>query len=175
MPARRRRRPVPEAASIPGATRGSTAMVGSETAIGLGQRYAFVGLLEAAEDRIATGHGAIHGILDRGLAGEDLLEGVRDLLTDLDEAAKADAAGVARIAGDRQAGNRGLAALVRRLVVEAVGLHVVETGLGDRDIAGDGRPEQRLLGLGDEVEEGGSGLVFLRLVAFQHPERGAAD
>src|SRR5207244_3592004 len=114
----------------------------------LGQRYAFVGLLEAAEDRIAAGHGVIQRILDRGLAGEDLLQGVRDLLADLDEAAEPDAAGVARIAGDRQAGDGGLAALVRRLVVEAVGLHIVEAGLGDRDVAGDRRPEQRLLRLG---------------------------
>ena len=66
------------------------------------------------------------------------------------------------VASVRQAVDGRLAALVRRLVVEAVGLHVVEAGLRDRDIAGDCRPEERLLGLGDEVEEGGGRLVFLR-------------
>ena len=54
--------------------------------------------------------------------------------------------------------NGRLAALVRRLVVEAVGLHVVEAGLGDGDIAGHGRPEQRLLGLGNEVRNAAAAL-----------------
>ena len=71
--------------------------------------------------------------------------------------------------------DRDLAALVGRLVVEAVRLHVVEAGLGDRDVAGDRRPEQRLLGLGDEVEEGGRRLVLLGRWPFSDPERGAAD
>src|SRR5438128_729614 len=122
-----------------------TSISGVETAIlsyASGQFFTLVRRLEAAKDLVAAVDDVVERILDRPLVGEDLLQTVTKLAANLQETAEADAAGPVAAALHRQAGDRGLTALVGRLVIEAVRLHVVEAGLGDWDVAGDRRPEE---------------------------------
>src|SRR5437867_2834050 len=92
-----------------------------ETGAGSGQLLPLVGRLEAAEDRIAALDHAVDAFLHRDLVGEDLLPAVADLVADLQEAAKPRAMGGGELIRSGQAGDGDLAALVFRIIVEAVG------------------------------------------------------
>src|SRR5258708_1575777 len=99
-----------------------TSISGVETAISpyaSGQFFALVRRLEAAKNLVAAVDDLVERILDRLLVGEDLLQAVTELAANLQEAAEADAARPIAAALHRQAGDRGLTALVGRLVVEA--------------------------------------------------------
>src|SRR6516225_6035642 len=133
---------------------------GPPTGTGLRQRCPLIRLLEAAEDLVAAIDDLVERLLHGRLVAKNLLEAVAELTADLQEVAEADAPRPAAAAIDVEAGDSGLAALVGRLVVEAVRLHVVEAGFGNGDVAGHRRPEQRLLRLRDEIEEGSGCLVF---------------
>src|SRR4029450_2685711 len=104
-----------------------------------------------------------------------LLQAVRQLATDLQEIPETDSARPAAHRFHVQLGDGRLAALVGRLIVKAVRLHVLKACLGDGNVASHRRPEERLLGLGDKVEEGGGGLVLLRRRSPESPDRAAAE
>src|SRR5882724_12341449 len=183
-PANRRPTPLLRKTSPPAGGRGARSIPGFETVTiptqgstlsDSGKHFALIGRLETAQDRIAALHGFVQSLLDAGLVGEDLLKAVRQLAADLQEAAETNATRTAAGRFHVQRCDGGLTALIGRLVVEAIRLHVVEARLGDGYVAGHGRPEERLLRLGDEVQEGSRRLIFLRRVALEDPERGAAD
>src|SRR5437899_1642385 len=91
-PSNRRRGSPGRNASTPGCGRGSTVTgeLDVDTQRPSGQRRALVGLFEATQDGVAALDCLVQALLDRSLAGENLLQTVRYFAADLEEVAEAD-------------------------------------------------------------------------------------